>query len=292
MRLKRLGVITDEVAPDLQTALDWVVARGLGHVELRMVDGVNLIDLSNESIERIRHEITARGIAVSCIASPVFKCALDPSRKVASGDNFGQKEENVEIHFAKLEKAVTLAKQFGTRQIRVFSFWREEEPERYEDDIADHLRRAAAYAERMDMLLLLENEPACNGGDAQEAARLVRLVDSPALRLLWDPGNEAGRGQTVYPDSYLNIRDVLHHVHFKDVVCPPEGGRRFVPVGQGRSNYESLLPALKEDGYGGLFTLEPHFIPTQGSAMDGAEQSLDSLLVLAERTGTRRALLE
>lgn len=292
MGLSRLGILTDEVAADVDTALDWAAARGLGHVELRMVDGVNLIELPPERIRRIGQAAAERGIAVSCIASPVFKCALDPTRQVASGDRFGQEEEGVEAHFAKLNRAMDIALQLETRQIRLFSFWRESEPERYTQEIADYLKSAAALAESRGVMLLLENEPACNGGDAEEAAAIVRLVNSPVLRLLWDPGNEAGRGRMVYPDSYERIRDVLHHIHLKDVVIPAAGGRRFVPIGQGRSAYADLLPALCREGYAGQFTLEPHFIPAQGTAADGAGQSLESLLALAERTGTREALFE
>lgn len=281
MILERLGVLTDEVSDRLEEALDWIAEQGLKHVELRMIDGVNAAELTDEAAKEVRKQVESRGLFVSALASPVFKCALDPTREVASGDTFGQKEESVEAHVAKLERVIQLAELLGTRRIRIFSFWREKEPSRYTDEIAGHLRRAAEMAERRGVQLLLENEPSCNGGFAEEVASLVKAVDSPALRALWDPGNEAYGGREAYPAGYEAVKDVLAHVHLKDAYIGADGTPRCVPLGSGNVPFIRQLKTLKEDGYDGYFTIETHFTPDGGTRKTGTRMTLDAIRALA-----------
>ncbi|NHN31641.1 sugar phosphate isomerase/epimerase family protein [Paenibacillus agricola] len=273
----RVGVLTDEVSPHLEEALDWIVNNQLKHVEIRSVDGRNIMNISDEALVNIRHEVERRGLFVSAIASPVFKCSLDPERQVSTGDTFGQQEEDIEEHHRKLLQAIRIAKQLGTTKIRIFSFWREQDPLRYEADIVLHLKRAAAIAEQENVTLLLENEPSCNGGYAEEVGRLVRGVNSRALQVLWDPGNEAYGGKSAYPEGYESIKDVSGHVHLKDALVEQDGTPRCVPIGNGRVPFAEQIIALEKDGYKGLYTIETHYIPDGGTPADGTMLTLQGL---------------
>ncbi|KIL41380.1 xylose isomerase [Gordoniibacillus kamchatkensis] len=273
----RLGVLTDEVSPDLREALDWAAEHRLAHVEIRTVEGRNVIDLADAALLDIRKETEKRGLFVSAVASPVFKCALDPSRPVQTGDAFGQREERVEAHYRKLERAIEIAGLLGTKRIRIFSFWRENDPKAYESDIVTHLKAAAAMAEKAGVTLLLENEPSCNGGYAAEVGRLARLAASPALKVLWDPGNEAYGGKPAYPEGYGAVKDVIGHVHLKDALTDEGGVPRCVPIGQGAVPYGAQLSALERDGYSGLYTIETHYVPEGGTAAHGTGLTLEGL---------------
>lgn len=276
MILERLSVLTDEVSDRFAEALDWAVAQGFRHVEVRMVDGANVANLTDEQATAAAAEIRRRGLAVSAIASPIFKCALDPARPVSSGDLFGAKEEDLAAHWAKLDRALKIAKIFGTPRIRIFSFWREKEPARHEDEIVRHLALAAEIARKAGALLLLENENACNGGYADEVARIVHRVNSPALRVLWDPGNEDYGGKSGYPEGYAHVRGLLAHVHLKDV-NPVNGTLVCVPIGSGRVRLLEQIHALEADGYAGFYTLETRYTPPGGSPMDGTRMTLEGL---------------
>lgn len=282
MIVERLGVLTDEVSERFEEALDWIQDQGLKHVELRVIDGVNFSELSDEAAQEVRRKVESRGLYVSALASPLFKCKLDPSREAATGDTFGQKEESVEAHFAKLERVIRLAELFGTKRIRVFSFWREKDPAAHMEEIVNHLRRAADVAEERGVQLLLENEPSCNGGFAEEVANIVRGVNSPALRALWDPGNEAYGGREAYPAGYNAVKDVLSHVHLKDAYIREDGTPRCVPLGSGSVPYIPQLKALLSDGYNGLFTIETHYVPEGGSRMTGTRMTLDAIRALEQ----------
>lgn len=277
MILDRLGVITDEISPSLTEALDWIAAEGLRYAEIRMVDGKNVAALSDEEADRVRREAEARGLSISGVASPLFKCALDPAREVETGDRFGQEEESVEAHFGKLARVMDIAERLGTRFIRIFSFWRERDPALYTSEIAAHLSRAAAMAEARGQILLLENERSCNGGYAAEVASFVKAVGSPHLRALWDPGNEAQSGTWSFPKDYETVRDTLAHVHIKDSIIDDSGKPRCVPVGQGRVPYAEQIRLLESDGYTGLYVIETHYTPPGGTKADGTKQSLEGL---------------
>jgi L-ribulose-5-phosphate 3-epimerase len=281
VNLTRVGILTDEVTANFDQALDWIAAQGLRYAEIRTIDGRNVAELDEAQARDVRRELDARNLLVAGLSSPLFKCALDPSRPVASGDTFGQKEETVDAHFAKLDRVIRTAKILGTRNIRVFSFWREQDPARYEADIVRHLTRAAGVAAKADVLLLLENEPSCNGGFAEEVGRLVRAIDSPNLRALWDPGNEAYGGREAFPAGYGHVKDVIAHVHLKDAYHTKEGKARCVPLGSGDVDWLGHFRALAADGYDGLYTIETHFTPAGAEKALGSRMTLDAIRALA-----------
>jgi len=273
----RLGVLTDEVSQNITEALDWAEGNDLKHVEIRMVNGKNIADFSDQELDQLLFEVEKRGLYISTIASPVFKCALDPSREVASGDTFGQEEESVENHFAKLERVIEICEKLKANKIRIFSFWREENPSAYEEEIIGYLKKAANMAEEKGVLLLLENENSCNGGYASEVANLVRKVDSPNLKVLWDPGNEEYGGRSAFSEGYGTVKGIIGHVHLKDALVDENGQSKCVPIGEGNVPFIDQLQALENDGYEGLFTIETHYIPEDGTALEGTQMTLEGL---------------
>lgn len=277
MILERLGVLTDEVSQELTIALDWAKENQLKHVEIRMVKGKNVADLSDAEINYILTEVERRDLYISAISSPIFKCALDPSRSVASGDTFGQKEESVETHFLKLQRVIDICKRFKSNKIRIFSFWRENDPPAHEAEIIKHLKRASQMAEEKGVILLLENEGSCNGGYASEVARLVRQVDSPHLKVLWDPGNEAYGGSPAFPEGYEYVRGLIGHVHLKDAFINEKGESKCVPIGEGDVPFVAQFERLLADQYDGLFTIETHYVPKGGTSLEGTQLTLNGL---------------
>lgn len=277
MAFQKLGVITDEVSQQLPVALKWAKENALSHVELRMINGKNIVDLSNEALKDIRQKIEEKDLFVSCIASPVFKCPLDPSRPVAKGDTFGESEGTVQDHFSLLDRTIEICQIVGTKNIRIFSFWREQQPEKHIDEIVSHLKEAAKIAKKNDIQLLLENEGTCNGGSAKEVAAIVKKVNDPSLKILWDPGNEAYDGRSAYPEGYEYVKDWIGHVHLKDAIAKENWEGFCVPIGEGNVPFAEQLEALAKDEYEGLYTLETHYIPEGGTAKDGSTLTIQGL---------------
>ncbi len=63
----------------------------------------------------------------------------------------------------------------------------------------DRLAKAAKIAKSNDIVLVLENEHSCNVGTGKELGRLLKDINSPALRGNWDPGNAAMLDEVPYP---------------------------------------------------------------------------------------------
>ena len=76
MSAYRIAAITDEFTPqDLEAALRGMAAVGMTGAELRVVGGKNMIDLSDEEIDRVRATVAAHGMEVVGLASPLLTVA-------------------------------------------------------------------------------------------------------------------------------------------------------------------------------------------------------------------------
>ncbi|MDQ0899567.1 MULTISPECIES: hypothetical protein [unclassified Paenibacillus] len=61
MILERLGVLTDEVSANFEEALNWAVEQGLKHVEVRVINGRNVVTLNDDQAMEVRRQVEARG---------------------------------------------------------------------------------------------------------------------------------------------------------------------------------------------------------------------------------------
>jgi sugar phosphate isomerase/epimerase len=156
-------------------------------------------------------------------------------------------------------------------------------PEEILDRIAEALREAARRAETAGVTLVLENVRSCWANTGVNTACVLEAVDSPALRALWDPGNDYVSGGTPYPGGYEAVRPHMLHVHVKDarVADPASGRTSWEPIGEGEVDYLGQLRALLEDGYSGVISLETHWRPPSGSAESASRHSFAGLLAVA-----------
>ncbi len=123
----------------------------------------------------------------------------------------------------------------------------------------------------------MENEAACCLKTGADAAEVVERINSPALSIVWDPGNAFLAGETPYPNGYSAVRNYVEHVHVKDAVVLANGKRKFVVVGEGQVDYKGQFAALKTDGYSGYISLETHYRPFAGTAEQASRLCLQSL---------------
>jgi sugar phosphate isomerase/epimerase len=273
----RIAVITDEITQDLGRALE-IVARefGMDWVELRGMWSKNVLRLDAKEIAEARRLLEQFRLRVTNIASPLFKVdwpgaprsEFSPQRldQFAADFTFAQQDE-------VLERSIELARVFRTDRVRCFDFWRLEDPAPHRSAMDEALRNAAEVAGRKKVVLALENEYACNTSTAAEAQRTLSAVRSPHLKLNWDPGNAAMRGETPYPDGYnLLPKNRIAHVHCKNVE-PKRGasGMQWAAMGRGTIDWTGQFRALRRDGYRLGVSLETHWRGA-GSAEESSRQ--------------------
>ena len=267
-----IAAITDEFSPDLETALHAMREIGMSAAELRVIWGKNIMDLSDEELERVQEVTRSLGFKVISIASPLLKCLLPNSPPVDSRfqhDVFASKH-TFEDQPRLAERAFIVAKKFEARIVRVFSFWRTVEPEKCFDGIVRYLGELAEKAARHDLIIGLENEHACNIGTARETARLLEELPHPNLRVVWDPANAYVAGESPYPGGYgLLPRERIVHVHAKD--CHLDGHAPvWGPLGTRAIDWKGQIAALLRDHYEGHLSLETHWPGPGGDKLEAS----------------------
>ncbi len=282
----KLGIITDELTEDLEQALDFISKYSLGYCEIRQLWHKNIMNVSQEELERAKKLLEERRVKVSDIASPIFKYNLPemparPEKRDTFRANFTD-QDTEEL----LRKSFDLARFFGTTKVRVFSNWRVDEPERAYPHVRDRLGRAATLAAKNRIVLVLENEHTCNIGTGKELGRILREINSPSLRGNWDPGNAAMLDEVPYPDGYGAVRGLFAHMHIKDVKKDPRTGKlAWAPVGAGFVDYKGQFKALRDDAYDGTMSLETHYRRPDRNAVESTRESLEGLLKILKAVG-------
>jgi sugar phosphate isomerase/epimerase len=260
----RLSVINDEISQDFDHACS-VAAKdfGLSWIEIRGMWGKNITDLNSDEVDQARKILEKYKLRVTDIASPLFKVnwpgapqsSHGPKRDQFHADFDFKQQDNV------LDRCIELTKAFQTDRIRCFDFWRLDDPAPYRAAINDKLRQAAQTCAKHNLILLLENEMACNTGSGKEAAAVLHEIREPNFMLNWDPGNSATfPDDTPYPDDYrLLPKERIGHCHCKDTARKPDGKWEWAPVGGGIIDWVGQFRAFQRDGYHYAVSLETHW---------------------------------
>ena len=260
-----LSVISDEIAPDLDTAISFARAHGLDHLDLRSLDGRNILDLDDAAVDAVARRLDAAGLAVGCLCSPLLKW-LPPgmARPLQAHDAFGFDAAGVD-EAQCFRRAFGIAERLGVRRLRIFSYLA------YEDFAARDLARPLAslldLAERQDCVLLLENEPVCNIRTPRAMLDLVAGAAHPRLRALFDLGNFVGAGVAPTAAEIAALAPWIGYIHLKDHLP----GRGMVPLGEGEVDHRGALAliAAGADLAQIPLALETH-LPAQGWAANAA----------------------
>ncbi|HEY6291378.1 MAG TPA: sugar phosphate isomerase/epimerase family protein [Terriglobia bacterium] len=282
----KLGIITDEISQTLETALDFITSYQLHYCELREIWDHNMMNASAADLDRAGKLIRDHGLMVSDIASPIFKWNLPQMPAQA------EKRDTFNASFTEddsdelLKKSFELAHSLGSHKVRIFSYWRVDQPEKAYPYVRDRLVRAAELASRNGILLVLENEHTCNIGTGKELGRLLSDVSSPSLKANWDPANAVMLGEVPYPDGYSAVRGTsvsrIGHMHVKDVRKDSTGKLEWAPVGGGFIDWRGQFEALKHDGYNETMSLETHYRRPDGNTVESTRESLSGLLKILQ----------
>ncbi len=267
-----IAAITDEFSPDLATALQAMAETGMTGAELRMVFGKNIVDLTDEELDRAITLVHGAGMAIISIASPLLKCELPDAPEIDSRfqqDKFAARHQ-FEDQPRLTARTFEIARRTGARIIRVFSYWRTVRPEECFDQIVAALRKLADEALQHGVIIGLENEHACNIATGEETGRLLDALDHPCLKVVWDPANALVSGETPYPEGYKHVPvSRIAHVHAKD--CTVEDHRpTWGPLGEGAIDWKGQIHALARDEYRGFISLETHWPGPDGNKLEGS----------------------
>lgn len=265
----QLTGFADEIDPDPAKQIETLRSEGLQHLELRGAWDKNVLKLSDDEINQLKRMLDGAGIAVSSIGSPIGKSDIS--------DAF-------EPHLGEFRRALAVARAFGAPFIRIFSFYLPEgnDPSSHRDSVLERVGALVRETEGTGITLLHENEKGIYGDTPARCHDLVSSINSPALRIAWDPANFVQVGVAPFTDGYALLRPFIAYLHVKDAVA--ETGEITV-AGDGDGQWRETLTSLQDDGFEGFCSLEPHL------AMAGHAGGFSGPDLFRQATGAFQRLL-
>ncbi len=232
----------DEISPKLDEQLETLAEESISYMELRSVWNTNVLDLTDDELDRVKSAAAERGIRISSVGSPIGKVPVT--------DPFGP-------HLERFRGALHAADAMQAPYVRVFSFFIPEgqEPGHYREEVIERMGIMAGEAEGTGVTLLHENEKAIYGDVPSRCVDILAGVGSSALRAAWDAANFVQCGVSPYKEGYASLRPYVEYVHVKDALS---GSDTVVPAGEGDGQLPETLSALRASGFDGFFSLEPH----------------------------------
>jgi sugar phosphate isomerase/epimerase len=277
----KLGIVTDEVSADPETAIELGAAWGIHDFELRGVFASRAPSLSPYEKSHLHDALDAYQARVVALSPGLFKFPY-PSKERARASlawmdnegfgNWAAAQKRLRYHIDELLPAsLEYASELGAGIVVVFSFDRAGLPAGPPpDEVLEILSHAADRASAAGIQLAVENEEGFWGDTGEHTANLVRTIGHPAIGVNWDPGNAFCAGDQPFPAAYQAVRGLVRHVHFKDAQRSADGTA--VYVAEGQVDWKGQLRALAADGYGGYISVETHLRPKVSSARELLER--------------------
>lgn len=237
----------DEIAKDLDEQIELLTKLNIRFVEFRSAWGTKVLDLTQEQLELAKSKLDAAGIKLSSVGSDLGKIFItDP----------------FDAHLERAKHGVEVANFFGARYIRMFSFFipEGEDPTQYREEVIRRTRAMVELAEAGGITLLHENEKDIYGDIPERVVDLMTTINSPNYRAIIDPANYVQCGYKPFDDAYPMVRQYTDYIHCKDALSPtaenPLG--EIVPSGEGDGQFPQLIAGLRDSGYQGFLSIEPH----------------------------------
>ena len=233
-----LCAFADEAAKDFAGQIRALQENNISLLELRNVDGKNVMDLSLEEAKRYRAALDDADVRVWSLGAPLAK--LPETVKM-------------DDYLVKVRRLCRAAQILGANNIRGFSFY----PSLFgfhEDVIRAKLRTLVELLGEYGLNYCHENDSGLYGSTQQRVQALLAAL--PEMKSVYDPANFLRSGQ----DPALTLKtlaDKAYYFHFKDA-----DRRKVVPAGFGDGQLDRLIGSLNRDT---VISVEPHLLLFRGS---------------------------
>jgi len=243
--MAKLSAFADEVTDNFLEQVKYLAGESVGYIEPRFINKKNIMDLTKDELNEAKKMFQDHGLKVSAIGSPIGKVKLD---------------EPFEPHLDKFKHAVELAMFFETPYIRMFSYYAPEGKniDDYRDEVMERMAAKVEVLKDVDVTMVHENEANIYGHTAENCVDLIETINSPKLRLVYDPANFVwgekitNNVETCWPV----MKPYVVHIHIKDWKL---GAKDVGSIpGEGDGQIKELLAELAAINYDGCLTMEPH----------------------------------
>ena len=255
----------DEVSGDIDVQIKATKGLGWNFIEARNIEGKNITDISDKKFEEIYSKLMESGINISCFGS-----------KVANWGKSPYKEEDYKQSIEELKRAIPRMKKLGTKMIRGMSFFipKNEHPDNPDLDksIIKKLKVLVSMCEQEDIIYLHENCMNYFSQSYEHMERLIKSMDSPYFKVVFDTGNPVFTDNRIGDPPYKKqntwevyqiLKHKIHYIHIKDGIFIKDTENYFPEVdytfpGEGNGQVKKVLKDLIANGYKGGISIEPH----------------------------------
>lgn len=252
-----LGIVADEISRDFRAAVTMGLQAGIRRYEIRFLQSGRAPMCAAAELHEIERLRDGEGLELTALSPGLFKWTDTPQKfRTEMTDVF--------------PRAVELAQRWQLSALIVFGFQKEGATEANADTIIaeavpawvrEALAEAAEAATGAGLQLFIEPEPVCYADSGAAAAQMIRAVNTSALGINYDPCNDAWMLRRDPIDDFELVAPFIRNVHIKDQLDAPVGSGmpQWVMPGTGMLDWPQHLARLKQSGYAGPVSLEPHF---------------------------------
>jgi len=250
----------DEAEKSLEGQISTLREVGWSAIELRLLDGKNVCDLSDDAWRQVLERLQSENITIVGLGGQIGNWA----RPITS---------DFSADIDELKRVGPRMREAGIKFLRIMSWPNDPdnplERDAWKAEAVRRLRELAPIAGDEGVVLAHEN---CSGyGETAEGyLELVAAVDHPALQLIFDTGNNSlhDNNTDVTWDYYKKCRDEIAHVHIKRAK-PGDNGSDYVACHVDEDPVQKrILADLEATGYDGWLSIEPHIMAAIHSGKD------------------------
>jgi sugar phosphate isomerase/epimerase len=272
MRLN-LGIVSDEISRDFAGAVRVGVSLGIRRYEIRNLEAGRAPMCGDRAMLEVAAIAREAGVEITALSPGLFKNTEDAA---------GFRREMDEVY----PRAAEWAHRWNLPGLIVFGFHKPGATEgtapefssaHPPDEVAEWLGEAGERARADGLTLMIEPEPICWCDSGRATAALLARAGSPALKINYDPGNVAWLENRDPLREFAAVAPWIANVHVKDLRPLTRGAAfpEWVPAGEGMIDYAAHLHALREIGYTGPVSLEPH-MDSSAEATRRCKEALES----------------
>ncbi len=235
-----LSAFSDEYSESLLEQVKGLNSFNIEYMEMRGVNGKNVSTLTKDEVKEAKRILDDHGIKLSSVGSPLGKIKID-------GD--------VKAHLETAKWVYEIANEFGTKNVRMFSFYLPEGKTREDckSEVYDALEKMLILADKAGVNLCHENEALIYGESPENCLELLNHFNGK-LKCVFDMANFILEGHDVMK-GYELLKDKIEYFHIKDALKIGA----IVPAGKGEGRIKEILDDYKANYDKDTFiTLEPH----------------------------------
>lgn len=227
----KLSAFSDEAGNGLQEQISALNRNGISYMEVRSIEGKNVLDFSDEECKAYLEEMNDNGVSVWAVGSPIGKVDISV--------NFLEYKD-------KIKRICEIANLLNTDKIRSFSFHNAYDER---NKVIDYLSQMVEIGNEYCVKFCHENEKGVYGDTLE---RVIDILDSVSgLKCVYDPANFIQCKQSA-DETLEKLHKRAEYFHIKDVISATG---QLVPAGFGDGKIDKLVSDIDSDK---VLTLEPH----------------------------------